>query len=43
MATLYFLLSDIIQVLKLVALVTVPVAILGGVGIWFYLKRKKSR
>jgi hypothetical protein len=43
MAQLKFLLTDVGQILKLILIVTVPVALVAAVGIWLVMKRIKRR
>jgi hypothetical protein len=43
MAQFRFLLTDVLQVLKLVIIISAPIAIVVAIGIWIYLKRIKPR
>ena len=38
-----FLLTDLIQILKLIVAVSLPVAVLVAIGIWIFAKRARQR
>jgi hypothetical protein len=43
MTLLTFLLTDIVQMLRLVVMTSLPIALVVGVGIWIYVKRARRR
>lgn len=43
MTPITFLLTDVVQILKLVVEVSAPVAVVVAIGIWIFLKRVKPR
>ena len=38
-AQVRFLLTDVVQLLKLILIISMPVAVVVGVGAWVYVKR----
>jgi type III secretory pathway component EscT len=43
MAQLRFLLTDLVQILKLIIAVSVPVAVVAAIGIWIFAKHARQR
>jgi hypothetical protein len=43
MTPITFLLTDVVQILKLVIAVSMPLAVVVAIGIWFFVKRAKRR